>query len=610
VIKGKLMKSYVRATDILLEQGQYESALKEYQEMLEKGEWDSDIIDRIYKDFILPEREMQRKIYDENCKEIPLLDYENCLIEIIPLSDDKYILFDAQKRRFIGNFCFADFHTEKKKQKSFSSLLITDMWDIRNILALLQEKEYANVYIVLNDAVQKFMSFFKLPDIQDILPSNLRIFASTEDMLDYFTEFSDVYLPRKIISADPKMYQESLNRIHKMRIQSRNTSNNVFLSICIPSYNRGPLALHAVKCALQMDYDSEVEIVISNNGSSIGCDEYQIIKGMQDSRVHYYEFEENIGMASNVYSCLRKATGHYAVLFSDEDSLIVEQLEQFLDYLNQSCNLGCCIANGDDVVRKRYAGRFPKGAKAFLWAIRDTTYITGCCFNMDYFRSHNLFDQINYWRGNRFETAFPNSVCAVLLAKELDTANTGMVLWHYEGSDMIGGNERIKNGKALEFLTFDTIMGQEYDLIKFMEKEMPSDFKELFLAEVERTFSYFLADGELYDEKIEYFKEKHGYDNASWLDICILHYKNCLNALQESELDQESKDSVLSAMDKIFLDWLECRRIRKFCDEKENLKTTLRAHLVRYYWEKGIPFLEINFEEIDKKLDVMIGALS
>ncbi len=82
-----------------------------------------------------------------------------------------------------------------------------------------------------------------------------------------------------------------------------------------------------MKRILQCPYDMEVEVVVSNNGSTKDTEGYQEISEMDDARIKYHEFSENQGYATNVIKVLEMAGGDYAVIASDEDFIILEHLQ-------------------------------------------------------------------------------------------------------------------------------------------------------------------------------------------------------------------------------------------------------------------------------------------
>lgn len=88
----------------------------------------------------------------------------------------------------------------------------------------------------------------------------------------------------------------------------------IVLSICIPTYNRGHRALALVSelRGLLDTYDN-IEIIVSNNGSNKHIEGYEAIEKMCIDRLRYHKFDENQYFWGNVNQVLKMAKGrlHY-----------------------------------------------------------------------------------------------------------------------------------------------------------------------------------------------------------------------------------------------------------------------------------------------------------
>lgn len=595
----KEVNFYLKLGDVFLEQAQRGKAVTCYKHALEEDPGNHDVVGRIKQVYLQPVWDDTKQIYNENCVGMSEFAYEDCVIDFISTGNGTYELFDKEENQFVGSLDVNIFHISKNPEKKFSSILIADYWDLRELLPLIKGKRWARIYIVLNNMMRRFMSFFKLAEIHNLLPNEIQLFTSTEEMYHYFEQNPDIYLPKKVFAPEGSNYAALLSELHSLRIRSRVASNNVFLSICIPSYNRGKLALSAVKHALTSEYDAEIEIIVSNNGSLKGKKEYQEIKRLWDSRVRYYEFEENQGYATNVYNCLKSASGNFAILLSDEDILALENadyFENFLDYLNMYPDLGGCITNDVEGIQSNYAGEiFKKGFDASLVALTNTAYISGICYNIDYLKSNNLLKEIDNLRRNLYVEYYLHSACFLLMAGVADLSQTGMPLWHHAhewiSEDVIDG---IQEAAQLE-----NRLAEEAGVMQLLEKYISDgDYKKWIKLNSHKYFGALATMYRTLDAKI---KTKY-----SWIDICIIHYKNWLKIVEKSRQSKENMPAIIKVLDEVFLDWLDCRRIRPIYTEEENLKATLRAHIARYLYHKGTPFLEIDFEAIDQQINKII----
>ena len=103
----------------------------------------------------------------------------------------------------------------------------------------------------------------------------------------------------------------------------RGTINIPFLSICIPTYNRGEHVSLLVKSILEND-SKEFDIVVLDNCSTDNTKE--LLEQIKDSRLIFKQNKENIGGKLNSAQILTKASGEYALLCLDRDSIDVKYI--------------------------------------------------------------------------------------------------------------------------------------------------------------------------------------------------------------------------------------------------------------------------------------------
>ena len=113
-------------------------------------------------------------------------------------------------------------------------------------------------------------------------------------------------------------------------IISKDKNNNVKLSIANPTHNGAKYireALDSIICQLN-DIDEEIEIVISDNASTDQTPE--IIKEYQRKHafIKYFRNEENLGADRNFDLAVRRSTGEYVWLFSDDDKIVLNAIEK------------------------------------------------------------------------------------------------------------------------------------------------------------------------------------------------------------------------------------------------------------------------------------------
>lgn len=112
------------------------------------------------------------------------------------------------------------------------------------------------------------------------------------------------------------------------------------LNICIPSYNRGKLALKQISSLLKRIEDKEyIEIVISNNGSDNETLEYEEIKKINSPQLIYFEFGSNQGFECNLRNAISLANSDLCMILSDEDDVIIGHIDYYIEFFESHSNL-------------------------------------------------------------------------------------------------------------------------------------------------------------------------------------------------------------------------------------------------------------------------------
>ncbi|HEU5002985.1 MAG TPA: glycosyltransferase family 2 protein [Actinomycetota bacterium] len=108
-------------------------------------------------------------------------------------------------------------------------------------------------------------------------------------------------------------------------------------TIAIPTYNRLGLLERALASAMAQDY-ADLEIVISDNASTDGTEQFCRSVCEKDARVRYYRLPENVGHARNFAAAFRHVRGPFFLWLADDDwidsnfvSRCVEKLQSHPD---------------------------------------------------------------------------------------------------------------------------------------------------------------------------------------------------------------------------------------------------------------------------------------
>ncbi len=121
-------------------------------------------------------------------------------------------------------------------------------------------------------------------------------------------------------------------------------------TIAIPTFNRVDTLPQAVTSALAQDY-AAVEVVISDNASTDGTEDYCRSLAAADSRVRYVRHAENIGALGNFEAALVAASGEYFMWLADDDWIDGNYLTECIRSLDRGAALAAGRAHwfGGDV---------------------------------------------------------------------------------------------------------------------------------------------------------------------------------------------------------------------------------------------------------------------
>ncbi len=366
--------------------------------------------------------------------------FEECLLDFIPYRDGEYYIFDKEAEMFLGKFSVSDFTTTEPEPSfldaPFSGAVVELDWNWEEDKSILSAAKERKMYAVCHDW-RRASSFFKIPELA-AYAKNMMLFSNLAEFQAYFHQNTAVYLPKIIRGTE--FAQELLQIIkqeHEYRLTpaGRNT-NNVLLTIGIPTHDRGNLLLKRLETLQKMSYDAEIEIAISKNGTHYFQEEYKSVASIEDARIIYEGYDMELGISSNWQNVVKMAHGKYVLLVSDEDDVIIDALEHYLKLLSDHENLGYVrsrtMIQYNSLNTTKYSAQ---GREAFVNGFLGQNYISGVIYNKKLFLESN----IEYWdknfRDNAFYLSYPHMWWQVLLAFKGDYATDAETLI-WEGKSM------------------------------------------------------------------------------------------------------------------------------------------------------------------------------
>ncbi len=122
--------------------------------------------------------------------------------------------------------------------------------------------------------------------------------------------------------------------------------SNVYLSFCIPSYNR-PERIHKILEQLLNLKTNEIEIVIGDDNPN--HDKIRkVVEKFNDHRINYFKNKDNLGIDGNILRVVKKAKGEFIFLLMDEDDVEVNNIPWIINVIKKHKNISqICGRIGD-----------------------------------------------------------------------------------------------------------------------------------------------------------------------------------------------------------------------------------------------------------------------
>lgn len=541
------------------ESGAYDAALeafvlaytKEYEQ-----EW---ILENIYNCYMAGnEAEFQKTFECWNTQK--QVEYGACTLDFIPYREGEYYIYDKGIKEFRGTFSMDSVMNVKRledfQQAEFSALAAAVDWDWSRLPEVLAEAKYRKVYVVCRD-MNRCVSFFKIPELAEYA-SNIMVFSCMEAFQGYFHEYTSEYLPKLCIGTDEEKQAllEIMDQEHAYRLtpEGRNT-DNVLLTIGIPTHDRGNLLLKRLEHLRQMPYDAEIEFAVSKNGIHYYQEEYRAASKIADARINYAGYDKELTMTQNWRNVVKIAHGRYVLLVSDEDDVIIPAIEHYLKLLNTHTGLG--------LVRSRTifqynsfcseSAYYQKGNDAFFAGLFSGNYLSGTIYNREIFMATDLaFWEENYSK-NEFYYPYPHVWWQAVLAFAGDYA-VDAVYFIREGDSVLQEEKQkyIKDGVDLakgyetEVLELAAVSTYESRIKQFRgAAELIWNFNRLNMA-MKAAALYLLVNKTIYLMDMVY--DGYSYKVESYPEELNRLMDEVLAVMEEWKFEPEWKKKILSVM--------------------------------------------------------------
>ncbi|MEI6835563.1 MAG: glycosyltransferase family 2 protein [Candidatus Falkowbacteria bacterium] len=164
--------------------------------------------------------------------------------------------------------------------------------------------------------------------------------------------------------------------------------DNIFISICIPNYNRPDELLRLLK-TIDSIQTGKIEIVICEDKSPKMLEvrgKVRLFCENTQYKVNYVENEVNLGFDKNLRACILNAHGKWVIYMGNDDEFVPGALDQLINFLTEHENLGYILKshyfihkNGKKERFRYYDGIkfFEPGLDTYIQMFRKSVFISG-----------------------------------------------------------------------------------------------------------------------------------------------------------------------------------------------------------------------------------------
>lgn len=386
----------------------------------------------IYERLVTPNLSKLKKNYETNLSLLQfhnpnnMLSFDNLKFLVLPMKiENAFFLYDKIREEVVGQFVFSCGKALPVYpitiNENYDILLLDDLdWNKIFAWSNLAKRLQKNIYLVTRN-IDLLLACLPGMVLNDAHMPTLRMFFTMEAMENHFKRTNES-LPWNIVGSAPETSQAQnlLNKAHHFRTTPEGRKgDNILLSICIPSYNRGERAFKNISHCLTSCYDEEIQIILSNNGTDNETAQYyEKISQIKDSRLTYFSFDENQGYSLNVSKACELATGRFLLLLSDED---------LVDFVGLSSLLTMLRNMGDDhaVIRVKTSkpegppaiGIFESGLPALRLYMLSSNYMSGLVLNTKLLKQHGGLEYVKKNQANSACLYYPHIFWEMLVCQ-------------------------------------------------------------------------------------------------------------------------------------------------------------------------------------------------
>ena len=203
------------------------------------------------------------------------------------------------------------------------------------------------------------------------------------------------------------------------------TINHKLLSICIPTYNRADRLKQLLDNIIPqiLEYEEEVEVCISNNGSTDNTRE--IVKKFKEKHpglIKYNENEINLGFDRNVLKVVNMPKGEFVWTFADDDLIVKNGFKEVIGFIKEKKDkeMGGMVIKFSSYTTDRETGKEIKYTTSVV-GNKPETYGGLSCLEM--LQDDNSYNGLS-------EIIFNNELLKKILMEKQDLVRKGIGTHH------------------------------------------------------------------------------------------------------------------------------------------------------------------------------------
>lgn len=192
-----------------------------------------------------------------------------------------------------------------------------------------------------------------------------------------------------------------------------------FLTIGIPTYNRRKAVVSNVRYMTEAKLPESVGVIIQDNCSDDGTYESLLAQTKGASNFRVVKNERNVGFQGNVYKLFEGCDTEYLMIMSDEDSVVLENLSEYLEFLrNELPALANPLKNTSLTSKMNLDSKVVKQEKKIECGQYHTfNILSGCTFNVSVAKEYIEYLKSNF-EDNTFVFYYPHVAIASMVLRD------------------------------------------------------------------------------------------------------------------------------------------------------------------------------------------------